>query len=61
MKLIVIIDYSILIFFFNFQKNIIIKIPQFSIYIFHNKSINKFAKSNYRQIFRIFINDKIKS
>lgn len=59
MKLIVITDYSILIFF-NFQKNIIVKIPQLSIYIFHKKLINKFAKSNYRQISRIFINDKIK-
>lgn len=59
MKLIVITDYSILIFF-NFQKNIIVKIPQLPIYIFHKKLINKFAKSNYRQISRIFINDKIK-
>lgn len=59
MKLIVITDYSILIFF-NFQENIIVKIPLLSIYIFHNKLINKFAKLNYRQIFRIFINDKIK-
>lgn len=57
MKLIVITSYAISVFS-NFQENIIVKIPRLSIYIFHNKLINKLAI--YRQIFRIFINDKIK-